>query len=544
MLRNSKRSIDRVSPVLKRKKMTFISEILEPPTKSQSDKKEYRLIKLPNGMKSLLIQHFLPEKDEDDNELSQKSREINDKSDPESSQESSQSSENEEESEGEDESSGEKLAAVALCINAGSFSDPVEVQGLFHFLEHMIFMGSEKFPKENDYDQFISNNGGFNNAHTECEYTLYQFEIVDDELEKALDIFAQLFISPLMLKDSIQREAEAVESEFQQNLIDDDVRIQQFYASLANGPASIFTWGNQATLTGKISNDKLYEMVHEYRKKFYLANKMFLCVESALGLDELQTLIESKFNAIQRGPEPVPYEIPTEHFKPEFFNKMYFVKPKADKIKLYLTFQLPSMQNHYRSKPHDYVSFILQHEGVGSLTSYLKKRLYILSIEAGSSDQSYEGNSLYSLFSIEVLLTTAGEKNLDEVLKAIFSCLLMLKITSDGDHRKVFEEVRSLKETQFKYVEEKSPTDNAENLAVNMHYFDSKDIITGTDLYLDYDPIMIRKVIEIINEPKFNLLLLTEKDSQTFDKTEKWFGTKYKEIGKIFEYYPRNLNFY
>lgn len=46
-------------------------------------------------------------------------------------------------------------AAAGLCVGVGSFSDPKEVPGMAHFLEHMVFMGSEKFPAENDFDSFI-----------------------------------------------------------------------------------------------------------------------------------------------------------------------------------------------------------------------------------------------------------------------------------------------------------------------------------------------------------------------------------------------------
>jgi nardilysin len=58
-------------------------------------------------------------------------------------------------------------AAAAMAVGVGSFSDPAEMQGLSHYLEHMLFMGSEKFPDENEYDSFLSKHGGSSNAFTE-----------------------------------------------------------------------------------------------------------------------------------------------------------------------------------------------------------------------------------------------------------------------------------------------------------------------------------------------------------------------------------------
>ena len=58
-------------------------------------------------------------------------------------------------------------AAAALAVGVGSFCDPVDVQGLSHYLEHMLFMGSEKYPDENEYDSFLARHGGSSNAFTE-----------------------------------------------------------------------------------------------------------------------------------------------------------------------------------------------------------------------------------------------------------------------------------------------------------------------------------------------------------------------------------------
>ncbi|CRK86954.1 CLUMA_CG000770, isoform A [Clunio marinus] len=511
-----------------------MSEII-PPVKSYSDKKLYRHIKLQNGLSAMLVQHFIDD-DTSKHEHHNNGRHKN----LSESEESAVSNQNDEDSEGdaEEEEDGddldddhpkEKMAAVALCIRVGSFFDPEKVQGLSHFLEHMIFMGSEKYPKENEFDQYISNNGGSDNAMTECEYTMFYFEIVEEHLNESLDRFAQLFVSPLMLKDSMEREMEAVESEFQNNLTDDDNRIMQLCASVANGPASTFTWGNLKTLKDGITNDELYEIVHEFRRRHYIANRMFLCIESSSPLDDLQELIKEKFSLVKSGPNPEPLPIPVNLFKPEFYEKVFYVKPKADKTKLYITFLLPSMEKHYKSKPHDYLAYIIQHEGVGSLNSFLKKRLLSIKIEAGLEDQSFEGNSMFSLFSISVTLTEKGYENVETVLEAIFSFLLMLKSTPIEEHKKAYMELKQNKETAFKYREEKTATDNVEEIAVSMMYYEPEDILTGSELLFDFDCDIVQDLIDYINERRFNILFLTDKHER-YDKIEKWFGTEYDEI--------------
>lgn len=87
--------------------VTNYVEDLESPLKSESDKKDYRLIKLSNGLKVLLVRNA---------ELI-----------------------------GEGGTFRNNSAAVALTVNVGSFDDPPEIQGLSHFLEHMVSKCSIKF---------------------------------------------------------------------------------------------------------------------------------------------------------------------------------------------------------------------------------------------------------------------------------------------------------------------------------------------------------------------------------------------------------------
>jgi hypothetical protein len=60
--------------------------------------------------------------------------------------------------------------------------DPWELPGLAHFCEHMLFLGTDKYPLENEYGKFISAHGGHTNAYTAADHTNYHFDIAPDHL--------------------------------------------------------------------------------------------------------------------------------------------------------------------------------------------------------------------------------------------------------------------------------------------------------------------------------------------------------------------------
>ncbi len=81
-------------------------------------------------------------------------------------------------------------SAASLDVRVGSALDPRPLFGTAHFLEHMLFMGTEKYPSENEYSEYITNNGGMNNAFTSLTDTNYMFDSSNEGFEGALDRFA------------------------------------------------------------------------------------------------------------------------------------------------------------------------------------------------------------------------------------------------------------------------------------------------------------------------------------------------------------------
>mmetsp|Transcript_18585 Transcript_18585/g.40225 ORF Transcript_18585/g.40225 Transcript_18585/m.40225 type:complete len:1247 (-) Transcript_18585:1784-5524(-) len=150
-----------------------------------------------------------------------------------------------------------KHFAASVSVHAGASSDPRALPGLAHFCEHMCFLGSKTYPEENEYKQYLAQHGGKSNASTSMSHTTYQFDVLADHGEKALDIFSHFFISPLFSKSGTQREVQAVDSENSKNLVSDGRRRWQVLKSLADDEHhfSKFSTGNKFTLPASASED-------------------------------------------------------------------------------------------------------------------------------------------------------------------------------------------------------------------------------------------------------------------------------------------------
>lgn len=78
-------------------------------------------------------------------------------------------------------------AAAAMDVQVGYFADPDNIPGLAHLLEHMLFMGTAKYPDEAEYLAFLTAHGGSANAFTATDHTNFHFEVSVDFLSDILD---------------------------------------------------------------------------------------------------------------------------------------------------------------------------------------------------------------------------------------------------------------------------------------------------------------------------------------------------------------------
>ncbi|KAG9023196.1 Insulinase (Peptidase M16), partial [Serendipita sp. 407] len=157
-----------------------------PIEKADLDERQYRIIKLNNGLQALLVHDATTDK-----------------------------------------------AAASMDVGVGHLSDPDDIPGLAHFCEHLLFLGTKQFPKESEYSQFIKSNGGSTNAYTSTSNTSYFFAVGASHLAGALDRFSGFFHSPLFDPNCTVRELNAVNSEHKKNAQSDLHRIWQLFKGQA-----------------------------------------------------------------------------------------------------------------------------------------------------------------------------------------------------------------------------------------------------------------------------------------------------------------------
>lgn len=418
-------------------------------------------------------------------------------------------------------------AAAACDVRVGSMSDPDDLPGLAHFLEHMLFYSSAKYPKEDDYSKFIAEKGGKTNAYTSNESTQYHFDVAWDAFPEALDRFAQFFISPLISQDGVEREVKAVDSEHGKNLNSDSWKRLQLWRSTANKehPFSKFSTGNIDTLLKEPGKRgvSVHERVKQFYDEHYSASLMTLAVFGRHGIEDLEDLVRKNFDSVEnKNLKPAQF-LPDAVTDSECGTIIRMV-PEREGHAVEIQWATLSEQMYYVSAPCAYISHLLGHEGNGSVFSLLKSKGWATGLVAGEASTSF---SARSFFMVRIDLTDLGHKHMPDVLALVFEYLALLQ--KKGVQERIWQETKALSDLKFNYRDALNPYTYVSSLAHAMQVYDIKHLLQATyNVPLTFDPSLITSVIKDLASPAKARILWS---SKTFDGacnlTEQWYGTKY-----------------
>ncbi|EED30991.1 peptidase M16 domain protein [gamma proteobacterium NOR5-3] len=446
------------------------------PLQSPNDRFAYRLVTLDNGLKTLLV------------------------SNPDTPK-----------------------AAASLDVQVGSGDNPKGRGGLAHFLEHMLFLGTEKYPDAAEYEQFVTEHGGARNAYTSFEHTNYFFDVDAEHLPEALDRFAQFFIAPNFDEAYVDRERNAVEAEYQMGLKSDSRRGLDVLQAAMNPehPFSQFAVGSLESLADRPDSAVRDDLLRFY-EKHYSADIMRLVILGREPLDVLEGMAKEMFSAVpNRNAELEQIDEPL--FVDSQLPMLLKVKPLGTLRQLEVNFQIPDYRSDYHAKPMTYVSNLVGHEGEGSLLSQLKREGLADGLSSGTG-LDWRGGSLLS---VTVALTEKGVADYERVLQNIFAYLELLR--SQDPKEWIYDEQSAVSALAFRFREPSAPMGYVSSLSNAMHYYEDEDILQGPYLMEDFNASMIKEALQALTPRKAQVVLTAPE--VTTDRESPYYAVAYSQLG-------------
>ncbi|KRP73355.1 pyrroloquinoline quinone biosynthesis protein PqqF [Pseudomonas paralactis] len=195
-----------------------------------------------------------------------------------------------------------KRCAAVLRVAAGNHDVPLAWPGLAHFLEHLLFLGSERFPSGQGLMAYVQRLGGQVNASTRERTTEYFFELPVAACADGLARLADMLTHPRLTLDDQRREREVLHAEFV--AWSEDVKAQQHVALLqglaADHPLRGFHAGNRDSLP--VESDDFQTALREFHRHFYQSGQMTLSLAGPQSLADLQALAQQFSDALITGP--------------------------------------------------------------------------------------------------------------------------------------------------------------------------------------------------------------------------------------------------
>ncbi len=421
-------------------------------------------------------------------------------------------------------------SAVGMCVDVGYNKD--EIDGTAHLLEHMLFIGSHKYPKKNYFQEFVSSNNGETNAFTKFNATCYYYTINNESLNDSLDIFAHFFINPLLNPTDILKEKNAVNSEHDKNLNNDMWIYNHLIHTLCIDDINKFGTGNNNTL----NNANIGHKVNEFYNKYYSSNIMTLIIITSN--NNIRDNVFSLFEQIKNKNVSI-----NNTFDKLFIHNHNTIKiiPYENVDRLIIYWDIHSYYDTQEISPTDYILDLLLRIHKNSLLDILKyKYNYILEYDISISD--IFGNRCLCEFNL--LLTNNGVNNVNHILFLINSYILFLKKAFDDEKLQqqlllIYKEMIKINKYKFYYLEFKSSLNKLLHILFLLSSFKFKpELLLCETFYketLDLsNNLVLNNIKKLINELQLNnACILIASKSHTLNNSliDKFYNIKY-EINK------------
>jgi protease-3 len=411
-------------------------------------------------------------------------------------------------------------SAASLAVGVGSAHDPEGQQGLAHYLEHMLFLGTSKFPEPDGFMKFTQTNGGMTNAFTAPDKTNYLFQINSTKFDEALDRFSDYFKAPSFDVSYSDKERNAVNNEWSMQKKQDPWIMMRIDGLTGNpqSPHAKFSIGNLETLVDQ-PNAKLNETMKAFYQRYYSANIMRLTLVGKQSIPELKALAEKHFSGITNKNTAMP-EVTIPGLTDAEKSKSIHYVPNKDFKAIYVDFSMKSNKSQWRLKPNEFVRNLFTSEEVGTLCEQLRKKGLAVNTTAYFDSDAY-GSDGY--MRVQVELTDAGLTKRDEVIAAIFAYTDLVK--REGLNENYYRELQAMRSKDFLTAGKQNPLQQAVQLTMQQFDVPVENILNSGYIYERYDEKAIKDVLDQLDTHKVRIWHISKQEK--VEKPISFFDGKY-----------------
>ena len=297
------------------------------------------------------------------------------------------------------------IVATVLWYRVGARNESLGRTGTSHFLEHMLFKGSTRFPK-GAIDLVTIRNGGANNAFTWLDYTGYYFNFASDRWEIALEIEADRMRGTRFDPTEFAAEKQVVIEELQIGLDGpwDELEYEVWAAAFRQHPYHNPTVGWVQDLVDATADD-----MRAYYDAWYHPRNATLVIVGDFETERALARVEELFGAIEPGPEPPAMRIVEP---PQRGEKRVSVRKATPVERLLLAYHAPEVGH-----PDSYALQVVESALSMGKTSRLYRRLVETDRTVSLVGASYNDHVDPSLFTIRAELKPGS--SLEAVERAV-----------------------------------------------------------------------------------------------------------------------------
>ena len=356
------------------------------------------------------------------------------------------------------------LSSASFAVGCGSWTDPPTHLGRAHLLEHMLFLGTANHSTEGEWSDWLNANGGYSNAYTAEDRTVYFYTVSHSAMPEAVARFAEFFTAPLLLADSMGREVRAVNAEHEKNLQNDEWRLYELLKSTSSAghPFHQFGTGNLNTLQADNSTHAALSSLYE---RCYVARNSKLVLLSPQPIEQLQKHAVDNFSTLRDTPqyEPDNYSSPAFPLSADYVGRVVYVQPISELHQLSIYFPLnTSYTLQWRTSPLPYIASLLGQEQPGSLLAVVKAEGWGDGVSVGVGEDEVGLN----VFQVVYQLNSIGVFHWEELLVRTFEYIALIE--SSGVDKSRWDEMVALQRLTYEYGETPSAAETTSALSARL----------------------------------------------------------------------------